>query len=541
MQLACSIAGQPAEACVVLHEHTRPTINRTRTLDRLGLDFLNAAVSAHAYSDSRGTMSGFEIVGLLLATPAAVRDLIKFGKAVSLQVHRVKHPESLPADLKRFGFESDNRKLARQIDISHRIYKSPHYDKADKEALEGDFKAFQQALIDADEMSNKLLEKGTIGRALNESRYMRKLADQVSLVGSRRRQFMETIDLVHIKDSLLSFAKLETKWFTVSPDPVSTITETVQVFRCHLTEDIGEVKPQDGRFLLEMREYEGASKEREEARAKDLAETLSTAHGSDHILNCIGYVDLPASSKLGIVFAFPQAQGSFESLAHYIQAPDAAKPSLDVRIKLCKALAAAVLQVHTLQEPMVHKNINPSNVLLFFESAQVPVDLPEEQSLFLTNWQLSRAASAATNWTGVSKWWAAIYQHPTRQIAREEKIYTLDHDIYSLGVCMIEILLWQPMVRLSHTGQAQGTGLLFDADASIAASVPQDITTWDGPDSDRVVEALKHITSDMLPPIAGKMLSQIVLKCMDGLNEPKDALGAMFTSVIKDPLDRINI
>ncbi|KAK5079761.1 hypothetical protein LTR70_008806 [Exophiala xenobiotica] len=486
-------------------------------------------------------MSGFEIIALLLATPQAIKQLIEFGKTMSRLSDRLRHPESLPEDLKCFGLESDNRRLARQIDISYRIYKSPHYDKADKDALDGDFKAFQQALVDANMIVNTLLEKGKIGRALNESRYMKKLADQVSLVGSRRRQFMETIDLVHIKDSLLSFAKLEAKWFTVSPDPLFTITETIQVFRCHLTEEVGEVKPHEGRFLLEMRKYDPYTKEEQEAKAKDLAETLSTVHGSDHILDCIGYVDLPASSRLGVVFAFPEGRGLFQSLDHYIQAQNTSKPSLDVRVKLCKALAAALLQVHTLQKPMVHKNINPSNMMLFLDGEKIPVDLLDEQPLFLINWQLSRAVSWATNWIGVSKWWMAVYQHPTRQIAREEKIYTLDHDIYSLGVCMIEILLWQPLIRFSDSGDPKAAGLLFDADPSIAANVPSDIATWDGPDSDKVAKALKCIAENMLPPIAGKMLSTTVLKCMNGLNEPKDALGAMFTSVVKDPLDRINI
>ena len=39
-----------------------------------------------------------------------------------------------------------------------------------------------------------------------------------------------------------------------------------------------------------------------------------------------------------------------------------------------------------------------------------------------------------------------IYRHPQRQGVFPEEVYTMQHDIYSLGVCLLEIGLWESFV-----------------------------------------------------------------------------------------------
>ena len=47
---------------------------------------------------------------------------------------------------------------------------------------------------------------------------------------------------------------------------------------------------------------------------------------------------------------------------------------------------------------------------------------------------------------GEDEWQKRIYQHPERQGRYVGEAYHLRHDIYSLGVYILEILLWTPFV-----------------------------------------------------------------------------------------------
>lgn len=157
------------------------------------------------------------------------------------------------------------------------------------------------------------------------------------------------------------------------------------------------------------------------------------------------------------------------------------------------------------------------------------------------NWQMSRAASDATNWRRTINWWETIYQHPERQVLCNEEIYTLDHDIYSFGICMIEILMWQPFAVRSADEKPQGSGLLFDKGLQVPADAPTDLSKWDGPDADDVVGVMKRLAEEEIPRVAGDKLSQLILQCIHGLGQPKEKIGAVFSSDIKDVLGRVSI
>ena len=115
-------------------------------------------------------------------------------------------------------------------------------------------------------------------------------------------------------------------------------------------------------------------------------------------------------------------------------------PTLSHRVALCKQLARAVSDVHSIK--LVHKNIRPRNILVVGQYHEIR----STQSIFLTDWTLVREVGQASFWIGEDDWQRAIYQHPSRQGLRAESEYTIKHDVYSLGVCMLEILLWKPLI-----------------------------------------------------------------------------------------------
>jgi hypothetical protein len=55
---------------------------------------------------------------------------------------------------------------------------------------------------------------------------------------------------------------------------------------------------------------------------------------------------------------------------------------------------------------------------------------------------------------GDSAWEKNLYRHPSRQGSAPTEDYIMQHDIYSLGVCLLEIGLWRPFVSYNENGSA---------------------------------------------------------------------------------------
>lgn len=487
-------------------------------------------------------MSGFEVVGLLLALPQATRDLIKLGKELYTHIEHLRNPDSLLRDLTAFDLDRDNNKLLQAADICVGIHKDARYSDFEKTCLLEDFNSMGITVAKANDSVKELLSRNWIGKALHEYRVRKKLAELTGLVMVRRNQFMDTLQLVYFKVSMLKVSRLDPhKAFSVKQEMHRQLAKHIGLFQGQLKEKIGNVEPQRGLFLIELRDYTQGTKEDREEDAKNLAETLSVAHESEAILDCVGYADLPDLSSFGIVFALPPGWGSFEPLSNYIRASPGAEPSLMVRVQLCQALAEAVLQIHTLQPPMLHKNISPSNAMLLFQSTETPTSLTTAYPLFMINWKLSRKATELTNWRSVKGWWNLIYQHPDKQVDVEEPEYTLNHDIYSLGVSMIEILLWSPLVLISEDGKPRADGLLFEEGPELLPKHIDQLGSWKGPKSSGVATVLNRLAAKRVSGIVGDESAKIVLRCLAGIENADTTIGPAFTSEIKDPLDRIKI
>lgn len=107
---------------------------------------------------------------------------------------------------------------------------------------------------------------------------------------------------------------------------------------------------------------------------------------------------------------------------------------LNERFELAKRLARSVMFVHS--SNLVHKNIRPDTVVIFHDEAN-SLGIP-----FLVGFEKIRSVGAFTHLVGDAEWQKNLYRHPNRQGLRHEESYKMQHDIYSLGVCLLEIGLW---------------------------------------------------------------------------------------------------
>ena len=83
-------------------------------------------------------------------------------------------------------------------------------------------------------------------------------------------------------------------------------------------------------------------------------------------------------------------------------------------------------------------------------------------SAYLVGFEKFRPVDRESSMLGDSLWYKDIYRHPSRQGAHPEKEYKMQHDIYSLGVCLLEIGIRSSFVGWKEDGKAfLGRGLDF--------------------------------------------------------------------------------
>src|SRR5262249_5202138 len=112
--------------------------------------------------------------------------------------------------------------------------------------------------------------------------------------------------------------------------------------------------------------------------------------------------------------------------------------SLSAITRIAKQLVRSVSYIHTCD--FVHKDIRPENILVF-SSNESPLG-----SSFLLGFNQFRNANFQTNLFGDPAWHRNLYRHPQRQGAFVQERYMMQHDIYSLGVCLLEIGLWRSFI-----------------------------------------------------------------------------------------------
>jgi hypothetical protein len=169
--------------------------------------------------------------------------------------------------------------------------------------------------------------------------------------------------------------------------------------------------------------------------------------------------------------------------------------SLSERFRLAYQVATAVSSVHTYG--FVHKNIRPDVTLLFRDGTS------EIGSAYLAGFSHIRGDKSKTNAIGTSSWMADLYQHPDRQGAAPETRYVMQHDIYSLGVCLLEIGLWTSLVDYTSSTPQPSPLIQFQ-------------TT---PTSEQVKTHLLNLSSSALPKHMGTRYADLVKICLTCLDD----------------------
>ena len=179
--------------------------------------------------------------------------------------------------------------------------------------------------------------------------------------------------------------------------------------------------------------------------ARHLGENWTTGG----VLQCLGYLTHP---RLELVFRIPSNLKNPRSLKSLIARQNgnepASKPAIHSRLSLAMALSEAVHSARS-----VHKSIQPETILLFEKWDEDETQCNDETSLgvpILTAWSMSRKIDELSSRLGEDDWMKNIYRHPQPQGLQLEKRYHMGHDLYSLGVCLLELGLWEPLITAEN-------------------------------------------------------------------------------------------
>ncbi|KAL3463876.1 hypothetical protein BJX64DRAFT_114602 [Aspergillus heterothallicus] len=165
-----------------------------------------------------------------------------------------------------------------------------------------------------------------------------------------------------------------------------------------------------------------------------------------HLLQCLGVSrtrdqDTKRTTTLHFVFKMPKGYNRPQSLRQLLLF--SSSPSLTSRLSLARDLATSVSYIHILD--FVHKNIRPETALVF-EGGASPFG-----PLFLLGFKTFRTAEGKSLRLANIDRIENMYQHPERQGVTPGTDHRMQHDIYSLGVCLLEIGLWKSFVTADIT------------------------------------------------------------------------------------------
>lgn len=207
------------------------------------------------------------------------------------------------------------------------------------------------------------------------------------------------------------------------------------------------------RILVEHKNYQNVHELTEEEvridrrRSHQLASLLLSAGASDlSTLSFRGLIEDPEHERNIFTFYFPPQTDTTSrpvTLFELIQSKKIdTRLDLLQRFKVAARLAKSIAAFHS--DGWVHKSLRSESVVFFREASSktLLVDLP-----YLVNFEYSRPQAAHTKLDYDDDYNRNLYRHPDRQ--GEPRIsFNKLHDIYALGVVLLEIGLWQTVPEM---------------------------------------------------------------------------------------------
>ena len=399
-----------------------------------------------------------EIAFGILAIPGVTLALIKIGRFIFDRIEAFAEAPQYLQKLKQFGYDVHRGQLEQDFELAAFLLKDIS-DQTLKSISESHVTRLKSAL----EKAQKILEKA-INRTGNVDRFYfaasgeRKLKEVSQQIHTWQLEFSTFITLLDIKrrdrplETLLGWKDFKT--ITNSDSTYCTpMKGALHIFLARAEIKVAN-KPKEIPVMIERPSLrdDGGSEPAETSEllivAEYIARHLVSSKATAGMLPCLGY---RAKPNVELIFQIPSGLERPQTLNDLITTTTFKshrdEPFRAQRQNLGRQLAEAVYSVHVAQ--LVHKNIRPETVVMLNPVAGDPTVREDDLKLglpFLTNWNMLRDKEDPSSRTGDDDWLRDIYRHPERQGLQLERRYNLNHDIYSFGVCLLVIGLWEPLI-----------------------------------------------------------------------------------------------
>ncbi|KAK3320598.1 hypothetical protein B0T19DRAFT_430005 [Cercophora scortea] len=281
--------------------------------------------------------------------------------------------------------------------------------------------------------------------------------------------------------------------------------------------------------------------------AESLARTLKTVDPETFgLLRCQGLVkarDEKTNQLQAIHLLFRAPSGSPKSLREELLS-STKPPSLTRRLDMAKSIANSVSFIHVCN--LVHKNLRPESILSFLPENNTNNNSPPSPiPVFLLGFDGFRTVHYQTLQLGDAAFERNLYRHPTRQGPKAQEKHTMQHDIYSLGVCLLELGLWRSFITYSDDNLSQLPQTTTDTQ-NPASPQPQptpssalgldmanlDTVNWPEQTRFAIKKHLVRMARDELPACMGERYTAATVACLTCLDS--DSVDFAVGSSVRD-------
>lgn len=189
----------------------------------------------------------------------------------------------------------------------------------------------------------------------------------------------------------------------------------------------------------------------EEPQNEDGTGTTSLGLG---LLRCCG-VSFDTFDEHDLILRLPLGFDEPRTLRQLLLDPNGGRHVRAARVELAIRLCTALEIFHSMD--LVHKSIRPESILILQPfSVGTPCQAAEPMTSigipYLAGFNSSREQSSPS---GLDPYYDAIigdliYHHPRHVTEKRVIKYTSQDDLYSLGICLLEVGLWSSLLRLDE-------------------------------------------------------------------------------------------
>lgn len=222
------------------------------------------------------------------------------------------------------------------------------------------------------------------------------------------------------------------------------------------------------------------------------------------ILRCCGVTKILSTAgqlrAYDLLYRLPDSTSDPQSLRSVLLDTPPTKNSLDQRLLLAQALTRCIVFLHSAK--ILHKNISPKTIIVLRD---VHTGMLQPYLVGFRGFRFQRGLSMLAS---DSRWDSNLYRHRQRQ-NKPDRPYRLQHDMYSLGVCLLEIGLWTSFLCYAEQ----------DAVPTLHPSFGLESTLVSKHFGSKARKVLINKARDELPSYMGRRYSNVVLSCLTAADE----------------------